>query len=175
MPRQQATHARRHGLVARRGDLPDLSALASRTRTATASATSPGIIRRLPYIAALGVDAIWISPFFTSPMKDFGYDVSDYRDVDPMFGTLADFDALVAEAHGLGLKVMIDLVLSHTSDQHPLVQGEPVEPRQPQGRLVRLGRPQARRHAAQQLAVDLRRLGLGVGHARAGSTTCTTS
>ena len=78
-----------------------------------------GIIRRLPYIAALGADAIWISPFFTSPMKDFGYDVSDYCDVDPMFGTLADFDALIAEAHRLGLKVMIDQVISHTSDQHP--------------------------------------------------------
>ncbi len=78
-----------------------------------------GIIHRLPYIADLGVDAIWISPFFRSPMLDFGYDVSDYRDVDPMFGTLGDFDALVAQAHALGLKVMIDLVLSHTSDAHP--------------------------------------------------------
>ncbi len=78
-----------------------------------------GIIHRLPYIASLGVDAIWISPFFTSPMKDFGYDVSNYRDVDPIFGTLGDFDALIAHAHDLGLKVMIDLVLSHTSDQHP--------------------------------------------------------
>ena len=78
-----------------------------------------GITERLPHIASLGADAIWISPFFTSPMKDFGYDVSDYCDVDPMFGTLADFDALVARAHELGLKVMIDLVLSHTSDQHP--------------------------------------------------------
>jgi alpha-glucosidase len=78
-----------------------------------------GIIRRLPYIASLGADAIWISPFFKSPMKDFGYDVSDYCDVDPMFGTLADFDALVAEAHRLGLKVMIDQVISHTSDEHP--------------------------------------------------------
>lgn len=77
-----------------------------------------GIVQRLPYIASLGVDAIWISPFFTSPMKDFGYDVSDYCDVDPMFGTLADFDALVDTAHKLGMKVMIDLVLSHTSDQH---------------------------------------------------------
>ncbi len=71
-----------------------------------------GIVSRLPYIASLGVDAIWISPFFKSPMKDFGYDVSDYCDVDPMFGTLADFDALTAEAHRLGLKVMIDEVLS---------------------------------------------------------------
>ncbi|SPH17991.1 Oligo-1,6-glucosidase 1 [Defluviimonas aquaemixtae] len=79
----------------------------------------PGITRRLDHVAGLGADAIWISPFFTSPMKDYGYDVSDYREVDPMFGTLADFDALVARAHELGLRVMIDLVLSHTSDQHP--------------------------------------------------------
>jgi alpha-glucosidase len=79
----------------------------------------PGITARLPYIADLGVDAIWLSPFFKSPMKDFGYDVSDYCDVDPMFGTLGDFKALVARAHELGLKVMIDQVLSHTSDQHP--------------------------------------------------------
>ncbi|MCI2398503.1 alpha-amylase family glycosyl hydrolase [Aliiroseovarius subalbicans] len=78
-----------------------------------------GIVRRLPYVASLGVDAIWISPFFTSPMKDFGYDVSDYCDVDPMFGSLADFDAVIETAHALGVKVMIDLVLSHTSDQHP--------------------------------------------------------
>ncbi len=78
-----------------------------------------GILMRLPHVASLGVDAIWISPFFKSPMLDYGYDVSDYRDVDPMFGTLEDFDAVVAEAHRLGLKVMIDLVLSHTSDQHP--------------------------------------------------------
>ena len=78
-----------------------------------------GIVRRLPHVASLGADAIWISPFFTSPMKDFGYDVSDYCDVDPMFGSLADFDQVIAMAHALGLKVLIDLVLSHTSDQHP--------------------------------------------------------
>ena len=79
----------------------------------------PGITSKLDYVAGLGVDAIWISPFFKSPMKDMGYDVSDYCDVDPTFGTLADFDALIARAHALNLKVMIDLVLSHTSDQHP--------------------------------------------------------
>lgn len=79
----------------------------------------PGITRRLDYIADLGVDAIWLSPFFTSPMKDMGYDVSDYCDVDPIFGTLDDFRELVARAHGLGLKVIIDQVLSHTSDAHP--------------------------------------------------------
>jgi len=78
-----------------------------------------GIVERLPYVASLGVDAIWISPFFTSPMKDFGYDVADYRDVDPLFGSLADFDAVIATAHALGLRVLIDLVLSHSSDQHP--------------------------------------------------------
>ena len=78
-----------------------------------------GITKRLDYIATLGVDAIWISPFFTSPMKDFGYDVSDYCDVDPMFGSLDDFDRLIEKAHGLGIKIIIDQVLSHTSDQHP--------------------------------------------------------
>ena len=78
----------------------------------------PGIIERLDYIASLGVDAIWISPFFKSPMADFGYDIADYRDVDPMFGTLADFDQLLAGAHARGLKVMIDQVLSHTSTAH---------------------------------------------------------
>ncbi|RYH03647.1 MAG: alpha-glucosidase, partial [Alphaproteobacteria bacterium] len=78
-----------------------------------------GITARLPHIASIGADAIWISPFFTSPMRDFGYDVSDYCDVDPIFGTVADFDELVMTAHGLGIRVMIDLVLSHTSEQHP--------------------------------------------------------
>ncbi len=78
----------------------------------------PGIIEKLDYVAALGVDAIWISPFFKSPMADFGYDIADYRDVDPLFGDLADFDRLLARAHALGLKVMIDQVLSHTSIEH---------------------------------------------------------
>ena len=77
-----------------------------------------GITARLDHIASLGVDAVWLSPFFTSPMKDFGYDVADYCDVDPIFGTLADFDRLIARAHALGLKIITDLVLAHTSDQH---------------------------------------------------------
>lgn len=77
-----------------------------------------GIISKLDYIASLNVDAIWISPFFKSPMKDFGYDISDYRAIDPLFGTMADFDELIDKAHGLGIKVIIDQVLSHTSDQH---------------------------------------------------------
>lgn len=77
-----------------------------------------GIARRLDHVASLGVDAIWISPFFPSPMKDFGYDVSEYCDVDPIFGTLDDFDELLARAHQVGLKVLIDQVYSHTSDEH---------------------------------------------------------
>jgi len=78
-----------------------------------------GITARLDHIASLGVDAVWISPFFVSPMRDYGYDVADYRDVDPLFGTAADFDALLAQAHGLGLRVLIDLVFAHTSNLHP--------------------------------------------------------
>ncbi len=79
----------------------------------------PGVLAKLDYIASLNVDAIWLSPFFTSPMKDFGYDVSDYRGVDPIFGTLDDLRALVAAAHERGLRIIIDQVLNHCSDQHP--------------------------------------------------------
>ncbi len=79
----------------------------------------PGITAKLDHVASLGVEAIWLSPFFPSPMKDFGYDVSDYCGVDPIFGTLDDFDALIARAHAVGLKVIIDQVYAHTSDQHP--------------------------------------------------------
>ncbi|HWK45870.1 MAG TPA: alpha-glucosidase [Stellaceae bacterium] len=78
----------------------------------------PGVIAKLDYIAGLGVDGIWLSPFFASPMRDFGYDVADYLAVDPTMGTLADVDALLVEAHRLGLKVLIDQVWAHTSDQH---------------------------------------------------------
>ncbi|MET8868881.1 glycoside hydrolase family 13 protein [Nonomuraea sp. NPDC004580] len=78
-----------------------------------------GVRERLDYLAELGVDAIWLSPFYTSPMADGGYDVADYRDVDPMFGTLADFDALTADAHAKGIRVIVDLVPNHSSDQHP--------------------------------------------------------
>ena len=78
----------------------------------------PGITARLDHLAALGVDAVWLSPFYRSPQADAGYDVADYRDVDPLFGTLADFDALLERAHGLGLKVVVDLVPNHSSDEH---------------------------------------------------------
>jgi alpha-glucosidase len=78
-----------------------------------------GIIDRLPYLQELGVDAVWLSPIFPSPMADFGYDISDYTGIDPLFGTMADFDALVAAAHENGLKLILDLVPNHTSDRHP--------------------------------------------------------
>ncbi|QBX56000.1 glycoside hydrolase family 13 protein [Nocardioides seonyuensis] len=78
----------------------------------------PGITSRLPHLRDLGVDAVWLTPFYRSPQKDHGYDVSDYRDVDPLFGSLSDADDLVRTAHDLGLRVIVDLVPNHTSDQH---------------------------------------------------------
>ncbi len=84
-----------------------------------------GIRRRLPYLAELGVDAVWLSPFYRSPMADFGYDVSDHCAVDPRFGTLADFDALAQEAQRLGLRLILDYVPNHTSVEHPWFRDRP--------------------------------------------------
>lgn len=81
-----------------------------------------GIRARLPYLSALGVDAVWLTPFYPSPQADHGYDVADPRDVDPLFGTLADFDALVTDAHAAGLRITVDVVPNHTSDRHPWFQ-----------------------------------------------------
>jgi alpha-glucosidase len=78
-----------------------------------------GIVARLPYLRSLGVDAVWLSPVFPSPMADFGYDISDYTGIDPLFGSIEDFDALVSAAHAVGLKLILDLVPNHTSDRHP--------------------------------------------------------
>src|SRR5262249_22162533 len=78
-----------------------------------------GIIGRLPYLVELGVDAIWLSPIFPSPMKDFGYDISNYVDIDPLFGTIGDFDRLLSLAHEQGIRLILDFVPNHTSDQHP--------------------------------------------------------
>src|SRR4051812_46230681 len=78
-----------------------------------------GIIERLPYLVELGIDAIWLSPIFTSPMADFGYDIADYTGVDPLFGSLADLESLIVAAHRSELKILLDLVPNHTSDQHP--------------------------------------------------------
>jgi glycosidase len=78
-----------------------------------------GIERRLDYLQALGVDAVWISPICPSPMADFGYDVADYCDVDPLFGSLEDFDRLIAAAHARAIRVILDFVPNHSSDRHP--------------------------------------------------------
>ncbi len=78
-----------------------------------------GIIERLDHLQALGVDVIWLSPIYRSPQADNGYDISDYRDIDPLFGTLAQFDTLLAKVHERGMKLMMDLVVNHTSDEHP--------------------------------------------------------
>ncbi|MFH8386356.1 alpha-amylase family glycosyl hydrolase [Kitasatospora sp. NPDC018058] len=91
----------------------------------------PGIRRRLPYLAGLGVDALWLSPFFASPMADFGYDVRDHTAVDPLFGSLDDFDDLLDAAHGHGLRVLIDYVPNHTSDQHRWFQDSRADPHGP--------------------------------------------
>ena len=82
----------------------------------------PGVLARLDHLTWLGVDALWLSPVYPSPMADFGYDVSDYTGVDPLFGTLDDLDRLVAAAHQRGLRVLLDWVPNHTSDQHPWFQ-----------------------------------------------------
>jgi alpha-glucosidase len=79
----------------------------------------PGITARLPYLRDLGVDAVWLSPFYVSPQADAGYDMADYRDVDPLLGAMADADALLATAYGPGMKVIVDLVPNHSSDEHP--------------------------------------------------------
>src|SRR4051812_45882553 len=78
-----------------------------------------GVIQRLPYLRSLGIDAVWLSPIFPSPMKDFGYDISDYTGIDPRFGTMADFTALLSQAHRRGIRVLLDFVPNHTSDLHP--------------------------------------------------------
>lgn len=88
----------------------------------------PGITAHLPYLRDLGVDAVWISPFYPSPQKDAGYDVADYCDVDPLFGTLADADTLIATAHELGLRIIVDLVPNHTSDRHEWFQAALASP-----------------------------------------------
>lgn len=107
---------RRSGPVARRGDLQDLPA---QLRRQFRRRDLAGIAPRLDHVAGLGADAVRISAFFRSPMADFGYDVPDCRDVDPMFGTVAAFDAPVARAHAPGSRAIIDMVLSHGSDRHP--------------------------------------------------------
>ena len=134
----------------------------------------PGITQRLPYIQGLGIDAIWISPFYPSPMADFGYDVSNYRDVDPLFGTLDDFDALLARVHGLGLKVILDFVPCHMSDRHPWF----IESRQSKDNPKRnwIFRPMPRLAAARPITGTATLVVQhGSGTSTPGNITCTRS
>ena len=134
-----------------------------------------GIIARLDYLAWLGVDAIWLSPIYPSPMADFGYDIADYTGIDPLFGTLADFDALVAEAHALGLKVILDFVPNHTSDQHPWFVESRASRENPKRDWYIWRDPGAGRRPAEQLAVGIRRLAPGSSTRRPGSIITTPS
>ena len=136
---------------------------ASPIPTATASATCEGIRGRLGYLELLGVDALWLSPIYASPMVDNGYDITDHRSVDPAWGDLDAFDELIADAHAHGIRVTVDLVPNHTSDQHPWFRAALASPTGSPERdryHFRTG-PGRRRHgAAQQLAQRVRRVGV---------------
>ena len=151
--------------MARRPSSTRSTSAASPTPTVTASATSPASPTGCPTSATSGVDAVWITPFYRSPQRDHGYDVADYSDVDPMFGTLDDADALIARAHDLGLRVIVDLVPNHTSSEHPWFQealaAEPGSHARARY-LFRTGRAGGER-AAQQLGLGVRRAGLDPG------------
>ena len=114
-----------------------------------------GIASKLDYLSELGVDVLWLSPVYPSPQDDNGYDISDYQDIDPVFGTLADFDALLEAVHARGMKLVMDLVVNHTSRRAPVVRRVALEPRQPEARLVLVAR------AAEQLALVLLRADVG--------------
>lgn len=128
-----------------------------------------GVTAQMGYLRRLGVDAIWLSPFYPSPLADGGYDVADYRDVDPRLGTLADFDEMVAAAHAAGIKVVVDIVPNHISTEHPWVPGGARRsPRVAGTRPLRLP-PRPRRDgraSPQRLAVHLRRASVGAGRRR---------
>ena len=133
-----------------------------------------GIIDHLDHLAGLGVDVLWLSPVYPSPQDDNGYDISDYQDIDPMFGTLEIFDELLAGVHARGMKLIMDLVVNHSSDEHPWFVESRSRQGRPEARLVLVaagprghGAGRARRRA-DQLGRRLRRPGLGVrrGHRR---------
>ena len=144
-----------------------------------------GITQRLDYLQTLGVDAIWLAPMYPSPQVDFGYDISDYESVDPQYGTLADFDKLQAEAKQRNIRIIMDMVMNHTSDKHKWFIESAARATNPKARLVHLERWRrcARRDgterqadgAAEQLGLALRRLRVGVGSEDANSSTITSS
>ena len=129
-----------------------------------------GVLGRIDYLERLGVDVVWLSPVYRSPMDDNGYDISDYQDIDPLFGTLADLDELIAELHARGMRLMMDLVVNHTSDEHPWFTQSRSSRDNPKRDWYwwRDPRPGAPRHAgrgADQLGVALLRADLDLGRA----------
>ena len=128
-----------------------------------------GITSRVGYLASLGIDAVWLSPFYPSALADGGYDVDDYRDVDPKLGTLDDFDEMIGALHAAGLKLIVDIVPNHTSNRHEWFrQALAAAPGSRRTEPVHLPGRQGpgRRAAAVGLAVDVRRIGLGAGPGR---------
>ena len=127
----------------------------------------PGLRSRLPYLAGLGIDALWINPWYPSPMKDAGYDVSDFRAIEPLFGTLADAEAMIAEAHDLGMRVLLDIVPNHLSDKHGGSRRHSTPRRDPPSErrfIFRDGRGPNGSTAPQRLDEQLRRRGLDPRH-----------
>ena len=121
-----------------------------------------GITERLDHLKTLGVDAIWLAPLYPSPQVDFGYDISDYENVDPQYGTLADFDRLVSEAKKRNIRILLDMVMNHTSDKHAWFIESASSKNQPQTRLVYLAGWQGPGSTTQQLAKRFRALRLAV-------------
>ena len=121
-----------------------------------------GISSKMSYLHELGVDAIWITPCYPSPQVDFGYDISDYENIDPMYGTLADFDHMVADGRKHRVRIIMDFVPNHTSDQHPWFLDSKSSRSCTASRLVSLARRQSARRAAQQLDFTFRRTGVEV-------------
>ena len=148
-----------------------------RRRDRRPAAASPA---RLDYLAALGVDVLWLSPVYPSPQDDNGYDISDYQDIDPMFGTLADFDELLAGVHERGMKLVMDLVVNHTSDEHPWFVESRSSRDDPKRdwywwRPPRAGWRRAPGRRADELGLVLLRARRGSSTRRPASTTCTCS
>ena len=140
----------------------------------------PGIFSHVDYLAELGVDVVWLSPVYASPMDDNGYDISDYQDVDPLFGTLEDLDPLIAGLHERGIKLVMDLVVNHTSDEHPwfVESRDPASPKRDWywWRPARAGfEPGTRRGGADELGGGVLRARPGSSTSAAASTTCTCS
>lgn len=121
----------------------------------------PGILSRLDHLSALGINALWLSPVFRSPNDDNGYDISGYREIMDEFGTMEDWDALCAECHKRGIKVIMDLVVNHSSDEHPWFLESKTSRDNPQKRLLHLARPE-KRQGAEQLGLRFRRQRVGI-------------